>query len=596
MMSSLGLLLTPNSNKSPLPSSLEKSLAAAAAASSSSAKDSKRAYTTEIVKALGGNVGDVIQDVQCSYQRQSGRLYISTEGLFFYSNLFGFEKRIGIKYEHAVQITMIRTTSLLIKTGSVVVAAAAAADGEGGSEREEYIFSSFDNRELVLDTIKLYHTKLLGDSQQNEIIQNSSDDNIYIPQDSSSSSSSLFSSVEVNNDSTYERSNDETTNDRDDAMSVVTDVITTPAAPRRRRIREVFDVSSDNTNEGRKNIHSKSTSKAATTATTAANSANNIIEDKQSINIINNNSDDAESKWTRLQQHTSTWEFAIADLNLKTTKTTNPVQEFFDLFLMNTSTNSLYEFLCDIGETDINISSWQEEEDRNISIITEKNDSSLGKILTRSIEYTHKAGLAIVKVTRNQSYQIYGTQNSCVTTITTVQGIRGVASDVFSVEDKWFIESLCSSSNSSSSGTENVENGITLNVKFHVNFHKSTMLKSLIQNRAMTEAKEFYSLYAKFLMNPKTKGSTSIITQDESNAPSSSNLNTKSTARSGVMGYESMFVHICILLIAALAYVIFQLKQHIMSLEDDIHTINQRLLELENVKSASFTHIDFLEE
>ena len=142
---------------------------------------------------------------------------------------------------------------------------------------------------------------------------------------------------------------------------------------------------------------------------------------------------------------------------------------------------------------------------------------------------------------------------------------------------------------------ENVANGITLNVKFHINFHKSTMLKSLIQNRAMTEAKEFYSLYAKFLMNPKTKGSASIITQDESNAPSSSNLNTKSIA-SGVMGYENMFVHICTLLIAALAYIIFQLKQRIMSLEYDIHTINQRLLELENVKSVSFTHIDFLEE
>jgi hypothetical protein len=547
-------------------------------------------------------VGDVIQDVQCSYQRQSGRLYISTEGLFFYSNLFGFEKRIGIKYEHAVQITMIRTTSLLIKTVVAAAAAAAAAEGEGGSEREEYIFSSFDNRELVLDTIKLYHTKLLGDSQ-NEILQNCGDDDNNIPQDLSSSSSSLFSSVEANNkDSTYERSINEPLNDRDDAMSVVTDVITTtpPVAPRRRRIREVFDVSSDNnTNEGRKNIHSKSISKAAATTTTttaAANSANNIIEDKQSINIISNNSNDAESQWTRLQQHTSTWEFAIADLNLKTTKTaTNPVQEFFDLFLMNNSTNSLHVFLTDIGETDITISSWQEaKEDKNLSIITE-NDSSLGKILTRNIEYTHKAGLAIVKVTRNQSYRIYGAHNSCVTTITTVQGIRGVASDVFSVEDKWFIESLCSSSNSSSSSMENVANGITLNVKFHINFHKSTMLKSLIQNRAMTEAKEFYSLYAKFLMNPKTKGSASIITQDESNAPSSSNLNTKSIA-SGVMGYENMFVHICILLIAALAYIIFQLKQRIMSLEYDIHTINQRLLELENVKSVSFTHIDFLEE
>ena len=554
MMSSLGLLLTPNS-KSPLPSSLEKSLAAAA--SSSSTKDSKRAYTTEVVKALGGNVGDVIQDVQCSHQRQSGRLYISTEGLFFYSNLFGFEKRIGIKYEHAVQIETIRTTSLLIKT--------VVGDGEG--EGEEYIFSSFDNRELVLDTIKLYHTKLVGDPKnENNHNCDSGDD---IPQDSSSSSLSAEA-----NDSTYVRSIDKSINDHDDSMSVVTDVTTTPA-PRRRRIREVFDVSLDNTNEGRKyNLHSKSTSKATTAATTATTNSTNIIEDKRSIN--NNNNNDAESQWTKLQQHTNTWEFAITDLNLRTTKATNPVQEFFDIFLMNNSTNSLHVFLSDIGETDITISSWQEEtekdeEDTN-NTIKEANDLSLAKTRTRNIEYTHKAGLAIVKVTRAQSYRPYDTHHSCVTTITTVQGIRGVASDVFSVEDKWFIECRNNSSSNNSSSMENLENGITLNVKFHINFHKSTMLKSLIQNRAMTEAKEFYSLYAKFLMNPKTKGTTSSIPQD----PSPSSVNTSAVA-SGAMCHENMFVHVCILLIAALAYIIFQLNQRIMSLEDDVHTINQRL-------------------
>ena len=98
------------------------------------------------------------------------------------------------------------------------------------------------------------------------------------------------------------------------------------------------------------------------------------------------------------------------------------------------------------------------------------------------------------------------------------------------------------------------------------------MLKSLIQNRAMTEAKEFYSMYAKFLMNPKTKGTTSSIPQD----PSPSSVNTSAVA-SGAMCHENMFVHIGILLIAALAYIIFQLNQRIMSLEDDVHTINQRL-------------------
>ena len=42
---------------------------------------------TEIVKALFGNdsVGQVVGVYSCSAARQSGRLYVSTDGLFFYS-------------------------------------------------------------------------------------------------------------------------------------------------------------------------------------------------------------------------------------------------------------------------------------------------------------------------------------------------------------------------------------------------------------------------------------------------------------------------------------------------------------------------------
>ena len=40
---------------------------------------------TEIVKALFGNAGKVVGTFSCSVTRQSGRLYVSTEGLLFYS-------------------------------------------------------------------------------------------------------------------------------------------------------------------------------------------------------------------------------------------------------------------------------------------------------------------------------------------------------------------------------------------------------------------------------------------------------------------------------------------------------------------------------
>lgn len=92
---------------------------------------------TEIVKALFGNVGKVVGVFSCSVARQSGRLYVSTEGLLFYSvsselpychlllpyislkhlqNLFGFEKKISIRFCDARELMLYRSTSIFIRT------------------------------------------------------------------------------------------------------------------------------------------------------------------------------------------------------------------------------------------------------------------------------------------------------------------------------------------------------------------------------------------------------------------------------------------------------------------------------------------------
>jgi len=99
-------------------------------------------YTTEFIKALFGDTGVVVGDYSCSYQRQAGRLYVSTDAVFFYSNLFGFEKRIKIDYTNVVEIELVRTTSVFIKTSD-----------------EEFIFRSFEARESVLELIKTFHSK-----------------------------------------------------------------------------------------------------------------------------------------------------------------------------------------------------------------------------------------------------------------------------------------------------------------------------------------------------------------------------------------------------------------------------------------------------
>jgi len=82
-----------------------------------------------------------VGDYACSYQRQSGRLYVSTGALFFYSNLFGFEKKICVKYDELVEITILRTTSLYLRT----------------ADDEEHVFRSFQDRDAVLEEIEKFY-------------------------------------------------------------------------------------------------------------------------------------------------------------------------------------------------------------------------------------------------------------------------------------------------------------------------------------------------------------------------------------------------------------------------------------------------------
>ena len=110
---------------------------------------SKQMYTTEFIKALFGDTGIVVGDFSCSYQRQAGRLYVSTDAVFFYSNLFGFEKRIKIDYETALEIGLVRTTSVSIKTSE-----------------EDYVFRSFEDRVRVLELIKTFHSKSASSSTE----------------------------------------------------------------------------------------------------------------------------------------------------------------------------------------------------------------------------------------------------------------------------------------------------------------------------------------------------------------------------------------------------------------------------------------------
>lgn len=105
--------------------------------------------STEIVHALfGPAVGACWGDFSCNYNRQQGRLYAASKALLFYSNLFGFERRICMMLLDVEEISLYRTTSVRI----------AMVDGE------EFIFKSLAERTFVVKLLEDLRRGLSGPS------------------------------------------------------------------------------------------------------------------------------------------------------------------------------------------------------------------------------------------------------------------------------------------------------------------------------------------------------------------------------------------------------------------------------------------------
>jgi hypothetical protein len=77
----------------------------------------KNQYATEIVKSLFGSlVGTIYYHCPCHHpsRHMSGKLYVGTNALAFYSNLFGIERKLLLDYAHVSTVNEYRTTSIAI--------------------------------------------------------------------------------------------------------------------------------------------------------------------------------------------------------------------------------------------------------------------------------------------------------------------------------------------------------------------------------------------------------------------------------------------------------------------------------------------------
>lgn len=99
-----------------------------------------------VLALFGPSVGPCVGDYSTTYFRANGRLYAASQAILFYSNLFGFERRLCLRFSDIERIEIYRSTSIKI---SMV-------------DCEDHIFRKFTNRERVLQVLNDLFTKARG--------------------------------------------------------------------------------------------------------------------------------------------------------------------------------------------------------------------------------------------------------------------------------------------------------------------------------------------------------------------------------------------------------------------------------------------------
>lgn len=110
-------------------------------------------WRDEIVRTIFGDVGAIRRDFSCAIERKillHGRLYVTDRFICFYSNLFGFEKKIKIPYSYISCITK-EYTAVFIPNAIAIITA-----------RKEYIFRSFWDRDECYEVLRAMHNLFRG--------------------------------------------------------------------------------------------------------------------------------------------------------------------------------------------------------------------------------------------------------------------------------------------------------------------------------------------------------------------------------------------------------------------------------------------------
>mmetsp|Transcript_17506 Transcript_17506/g.25901 ORF Transcript_17506/g.25901 Transcript_17506/m.25901 type:complete len:503 (+) Transcript_17506:195-1703(+) len=393
---------------------------------------------TEIAHSIfGQSVGNCYGSFSCNLTRQHGRLYVASRAIMFYSNLFGFERRLCLPLSDVIDIKIYRSTSIFI----------AMFDGE------EFIFKSFSHRERVVVLVK----KLIAAARAPETLV----------EESEISETAILTET-VDDPDHQSRKDDE-----------VADGEGTETIPRTRSQSSDSMAQSCPTTIVIDKVHDVDAEIPAELQSIRTQSNNSIAllssEGPKRKSSTGDLTEDLFESWKKVSESKQKDEDTLVDGVMLDCS----LSIFFDLFLSDDAMHSLSSFHeHEIGDTDIELTKWT-------------NDHS--GIMNRTFSFRHpisnKLGIgpSSTRVTQKQNLERYGNFGICMQTTTHVKGVP--SSDAFYVSAKWLVES------------DNDNINVRLKVLNKVVFTKGSLFKRAILSSSREEAKSFYERYVAMLIS-----------------------------------------------------------------------------------------------
>ena len=115
-------------------------------------------YKNEIVRTIfrSEKVGNVLLDLACTNGSYTGRMYVCSNAVCFYSNLFNFERKLCFHWKDMIGVQMIKASAIEI---TVFHNRTRQDSDERESFKETHLFSSIVDRDKIFNMIEYYHLK-----------------------------------------------------------------------------------------------------------------------------------------------------------------------------------------------------------------------------------------------------------------------------------------------------------------------------------------------------------------------------------------------------------------------------------------------------